>query len=143
MFQNTSEKIKRTAKVLFVIAIISAAVLALAGLVTVAEGYDNYHSGYDLILTGWIYISVAVGLVPISYIICLFIYGFGELVENSRAFKNQTETAASRAESNKPKVLSNKSEHLERDKANDLDAILAWGLITQEEYKKEKNKSLK
>ena len=77
MFENPGKKIKSLAVVVFVVNVIACLILAFA------LGTDSYYYyGSHTEFNGLFYLFFFVGP-PASYVECLFLYGFGELIENS------------------------------------------------------------
>ena len=145
MFENPGEKIRKSSKALFYLALISSAVVLIIGFVMLSKGddyhYDGLHflgkyyeSSSDLKVTGWLYILYSLLLVFASYLSSLLIYGFGEIVE-----KKQTDSAKEIEPESKP--ADNKSELNKDEEMYMLDNLLSYGLITNEEYE-EKKKSI-
>jgi len=105
LFSFPGEKIKKASKLLFVIGIISAAILLIIAFVAFVKSGDygrieflgeDYHPS-DLVFVGLLYLVYSVIVVLASYLSSLFMYGFGELVENSwlndsKPVKNKTNT---------------------------------------------------
>ena len=75
MFEDPGKKIKTVAKVLFVVQVIAAVVLAF--VFGIERGhYSNYfHAG--------LFFLILIGGIIFAYISNLILYGFGAIVENS------------------------------------------------------------
>ncbi len=109
MFSNSGKKIKKLSKILFWVLVVSSIILGFA--------YGLFEDGLIILLL----------VVPfICWIICLFLYSWGEHVENVEFIKNSTDKE-------------NKSNY-----QNELlDELLSQGLLTQEEYEKAKDGTFK
>ena len=103
-----------------------------------AGSYDpSFYSEYTTIKNTYAFIGIAVLLVGpfISWILCLLMYGFGELIESAG------EIAYSIKHLDKKLLDENneaKSENGKTDKNTALQALLAKGIITKEEYEQKK-----
>ena len=72
MFEDPGKKIKTVAKVLFVVQVIAAVVLAFVfGIIE----YGYFHAG--------LFFLILIGGILFAYISNLILYGFGAIVENS------------------------------------------------------------
>ena len=103
LFSNPGEKIKVFSKWLFIISII---VDVLGGLVTLIVGltylFDDFETGAYIMLGGIVAICMAV---PIAWVISLFIYAFGALVESNEtlvAYNRKSTTVPAPAQASTP-----------------------------------------
>lgn len=137
MFNDIGEKIKLISKILFWICIIVSVIIAVIYF-SEAGSYDSsFYSEYTTIKNTYAFIGIAVLLVGpfISWILCLLMYGFGELIESAG------EIAYSIKHLDKKLLDENneaKSENGKTDKNTALQALLAKGIITKEEYEQKK-----
>lgn len=76
MFQNSGNKIKTFAIVLFVICLITTLILAI----TLSIVRDRY--GYTDGFRFWQFLGISIGGSIVSFISSLFLYAFGDLVED-------------------------------------------------------------
>lgn len=84
MFDNIGRKIKGYAKIVFAIGVIVGCILAFVQLFALFE-LDEGFWGLCVFL-----FTIAISVL-ISFISAMFIYGFGELVENSERIRRNTE----------------------------------------------------
>lgn len=80
MFENSGTKIRNYANVLFIISIVAVIICAI---VFGRDAYGDFSFGS--------FILIAVVGILVSYISCLFLSAFGELVENSGIIAYNTE----------------------------------------------------
>ena len=89
MFENIGSKLKKFAKILFVVAILSSLICAFS--FGIEESYYDYYTGrtqYEFTALFWIFLLIS----PIvSYMQSALIYGFGELIEKATETKQLME----------------------------------------------------
>lgn len=89
MFENIGSKLKKFAKILFVVAILSSLICVFS--FGIEESYYDYYTGrtqYEFTALFWIFLLIS----PIvSYMQSALIYGFGELIEKATETKQLME----------------------------------------------------
>ena len=118
MFDNIGSKIKSYAKANFWIETIASVLLGIILLAIASETYSDLEEIYTII--GIVFL---LGGPATAYITSIFLYGFGQLVENSDVLATKK---------NKGTVSSVSTTD---DKINTLKKWKEQGLITEEEYK--------
>ncbi len=83
MFDSIGEKIKKYAEILFVIEVIIS--LIGAGII----GFGNVSGAVGLL----VFLLLAVLFIAYSYMSIIFIYGFGDLVDNAERIRENIESA--------------------------------------------------
>ena len=89
MFKDPGKRIKKWAKVLFVVLLIVAALTLIAGYqqMKAMPEYSQNPSVYSTAII--IVLAIAFVLFAIlAYVSCLMVYGYGELVDNSKNISN-------------------------------------------------------
>lgn len=87
MFSNPGEKLKNIARVLFVLSVVGAIILAFAvGIVEEEMGY--YYTYTETVFYAGRFFGIMIGVPLVSYVQCLCLYGFGELIENTTPKQN-------------------------------------------------------
>lgn len=89
MFENIGSKLKKFAKILFVVAILSSLICAFSFGIEKSH-YDRYtgRTQYEFTALFWIFLLIS----PIvSYMQSALIYGFGELIEKATETKQLME----------------------------------------------------
>lgn len=101
MFENPGLKIKTTARWLFPLGLIATLILAIV-FANVEEQIGLYYS--DTVFHAEIFLAIMAGGSVTTYIQCLCMYGFGELIENSKNANgiSNTGSALKDIESNLP-----------------------------------------
>lgn len=93
MFKNVGKKIKKLAKVVFIVGIIVFTIVNL--FVSIIIGKIIYApAGFVVLLI----FGIAIAGVILTYISSLFIYGFGELIDNSQKLAKTNGNAQDEAE---------------------------------------------
>ena len=85
MFENPGKKLKSFASILFCISAIGCVIGGISVINSGSTRYGNPLVGIGLVLI--------VGGVIVSYVMSLFIYGFGELIENSKGKNSENAKA--------------------------------------------------
>lgn len=88
MFENSGEKLKILAKILFVLNVIAFIVLAIVfgwekETVSGWGSYGRLYSDYETVFYPGRFFPFIIGGPLVSYFECLIIYAFGELVDNT------------------------------------------------------------
>ncbi len=113
MFENVGAKIKILAKVVCVLLILASLVGAITSWSSYPEDYA--YIGFVILILG------SLSAIVSSW----FLYGFGEIVENV-ALIQQNQKAINANSANKAKT--------DEEKLNNLNKLLAEGLISEQEY---------
>ena len=83
MFENPGEKLKNLSGIFFAIGVIAAIVLAfLFGIQE--EVYGSYYTRTEMVFKPIPFFGVLIGGILVSYTEGLILYGFGELIENTK-----------------------------------------------------------
>lgn len=88
MFENPGSKIKIFAKILFWITIVAVVIAAFS--LGWTESYSRYYSRSEREFHAEIFFPILIGGGISSYLTCLFLSAFGELVENSGDISSRT-----------------------------------------------------
>ena len=112
MFENIGGKIKGLAKAAFIVVAIAAAIIGIALIA----------SDEDLIVTGLLVIVLGSF---IAWVSSWFLYGFGELIDNTCEIARNT-----RGGERKSEVQA----RVDYERVSELEKLRSQGLITEEEY---------
>lgn len=145
MYNNIGKKIQGLAVITFIVEAIAS---FIGGIIIIAIASDSYYVDEIGIVIGVMVMFVG----PlIFWVLSFFLYGFGELIENSRivaensmemaaGMRKPTQAAKNTAPQNKPMPTSLSSEA--HQKIMRLDELKEKNLITDEEYKNARNEIL-
>ncbi|MBQ8536343.1 MAG: hypothetical protein IJ461_02935 [Clostridia bacterium] len=117
MFENVGGKIKGVAKFMTWFCIFA---FVLGGIGLLAAGRNGTVPGVVMLIVGPL----------VSWVSGLFLYGFGQLIENTDPMANQQPAAPGRRSSRRAAAQDQHREQTLRT----MDQWLAEGLITEEEY---------
>ena len=120
MFDNIGKKIKTLTKVLVWVGIITSVIAGVVFFIIAEDVPEEEYGTY--IGLGFAYL---IGGPLLSWVSGFFMYGFGELVDNT------CDIRAAICGSNM-----DKTDFIQRQRREKLDKLLHQGLITQEEYNK-------
>jgi len=87
LFDNPGKKIKTIAIVCFVVIVVASVICAVSFGISkrFIPDYSNYsHSYYKRTLHPKVFFPILIGGSFAAYVSSLFLYGFGELIENSK-----------------------------------------------------------
>lgn len=123
MFENIEKKIKKAASVVLVAGIIADVILAIIMFVVGAE------IGEDLFTTYGVLFLIAGPLC--TWLNCLFIYGFGELIEKVSVIAKNTQSEKSLC---RDAIIHKTEENEQNEDIEILNKLRIENLITEEEY---------
>ena len=89
MFKNPGKRIKKWAKVLFIVLLIIAALALLAAYqqMKAMPEYSQYAGVYSTVII-IVFALFFVLFAILAYVSCLMVYGYGELVDNSKTISD-------------------------------------------------------
>ena len=126
-FNDCSEKIKKLAKILFCIGLVAGVITAI---VMFAEASDTWGDGTLYTVLGFASLVV----IPLlTWVSCIFLYGFGELIEKANSIDRKMNTSGNAKSETQAKIDNERIAKLER--------LRSQGLITEEEYQTALNKN--
>ena len=126
-FNDCSEKIKKLAKILFCIDLVAGVITAI---VMFAEASDTWGDGTLYTVLGFASLVV----IPLlTWVSCIFLYGFGELIEKANSIDRKMNTSGNAKSETQAKIDNERIANLER--------LRSQGLITEEEYQTALNKN--
>ena len=121
MFNNPGRKIKNITTVLFVLSVIGNFIIAII----IADSIYRVDEAIVLLIM----LLIIVGGSLLSYILCLFLYGFGEMIEGVRSIDAKT--------GNRNSANINSGDELKK-----YEQLYKDGIITEEEYNAKKQQLL-
>lgn len=118
MFNNVGKKIKMIAKVLCWIGIVGYIIIALICFTTA----DSYYETGSLITMGFLCLFIGPAL---SWIISLFIYGYGELIDKENEIDQSLDVIKHRL---------SKFGNIKEKRSSEIERLYSEGLISEEEH---------
>ena len=93
LFSCVGDKIKKLAKISFLVEVVAAILIIIGGvIVEIAKSFES--DSYVVHIQWPVVIGLLVGVIIIALILSWFVYGFGELIENSESASYNLEIIA-------------------------------------------------
>lgn len=117
MFNNVGRKIKKVANVFCWIGIVGYIILAICLFITAG----SYYNTGDIVASGFVILFVGPAL---SWLVSLFIYGFGELIDKTNEINENINVVKHRLAKGNTK----------NKRSNEIERLYSEGLISEEEH---------